>query len=140
MTPPAADDLVVNDHLIIPASELSWRFSTSSGPGGQHANTANTRAEVTFDVDASAVLTDGDRRRLRTRFGQRVSVAADDTRSQARNRALARDRLAARMRDALVRRPRRQPTKPSRGARQRRLESKRRRARLKSDRRRPRLD
>jgi len=117
--------LVVSRSCRIPHSELEWRFSASGGPGGQHANTSNTRAEVRFDVAGSPSLGPRQRARLLERLGPLVRVVADDERSQARNRQLALDRLAARLRDALkVERPR-VATRPSAGARARRLESKR---------------
>jgi ribosome-associated protein len=118
--------LVVSRSCRIPLDELEWRFSASGGPGGQHANTSNTRAEVRFDVANSPSLGPRQRARLLERLGPVVRVVADDERSQARNRQLALDRLAARLRDALkVERPR-VPTRPSQGARTRRLEAKRR--------------
>jgi ribosome-associated protein len=131
----ARDNLVVNDNLVIPSAELAWRFSPSGGPGGQHANTSNTRAEVVFDIAASAVLTGGQRRTLTERFGPRVAVAVDDTRSQTRNRQLALDRLAARLADALRPRATRRATRPGRGAKERRLRDKRQRSQRKADRR-----
>ncbi|MCP3989062.1 MAG: aminoacyl-tRNA hydrolase [Actinomycetia bacterium] len=126
--------LQVNSRLVIPSSELGWRFSPSGGPGGQHANTSNTRAEVTFDVEASAALSEGQRRLVLDRLGPRVVVSADDTRSQVRNRQLALDRLAERLRGALRTQTRRRPTKPKRGAIERRLEEKKRRSKRKADR------
>jgi ribosome-associated protein len=118
--------LVVSRTCRVPLAELDWRFSASGGPGGQHANTANTRAEVVFDVANSPSLGPRQRARLLDRLGPVVRVVADDERSQARNRQLALDRLAARLREALrVERPR-VPTRPSAAARARRLESKRR--------------
>jgi ribosome-associated protein len=127
----------VSSTLVIPASELSWRFSRSGGPGGQHANTADTRAEVRFDIAGSPSLGPRQRARLLERFGDELRVVADDERSQARNRELALRRLCDRLADALrVERPRR-PTKPTAASVQRRLDAKRRRAARKSDRRRP---
>lgn len=128
------DALQISRQLVIPGAELSWRFSPSGGPGGQHANTSNTRAEVTFDVRSSAVLDDWQRARLVDRLGPRVVVAADDTRSQLRNRQLALERLAERIRDALRVEATRRPTKPGRRAKQRRVEAKRRRSQLKASR------
>lgn len=127
-------DLSVNDQLVIPANELQWRYSTSGGPGGQHANTSHTRAEVTFDIDASATLGAEQRQRLRARFGSRATVGADDTRSQLRNRQLAAQRLAARLRAALAVEAERVPTRRTRGANERRLADKRRRAEHKAGR------
>lgn len=118
--------LVVSRSCRIPLEELEWRFSASGGPGGQHANTSNTRAEVRFDVANSPSLGPRQRARLLEKLGPVVRVTADDERSQARNRQLALDRLAARLREALtVERPR-VPTRPTLGAKTRRLESKRR--------------
>ena len=107
----------------IPRHELDVKFSPSGGPGGQHANKTATRAELTFDVEASAAFTDAQRERVRAKLGTViVRVVADDERSQLRNRALAEERLADRLRDALhVERPRR-PTRPTRGSQQRRID------------------
>ena len=122
----AADDaLRVTSSVVIPASELDWRFGPSGGPGGQHANRAHTRAEVRFDIENSAALTGV------------VIVAADDERSQLRNRRLALDRLRLRLADALVVEKRRRPTRPGRGAVERRLDAKRRQSERKTERRRP---
>jgi ribosome-associated protein len=134
------DGLVVSNGLVIPAAELIWRFSPSGGPGGQHANTANTRAEVVWELGDSAVVTERQRRVLLQAFGAQVAVSADDSRSQARNRELALDRLAERIRAALRPEPKRRPTRPTRGSKERRLQSKRRRAEVKASRRRPRFD
>jgi ribosome-associated protein len=129
--------LRVSGSLRIPERELEWRFSRSGGPGGQHANTADTRAEVRFDVAASPTLGPRQRARLLERLGPEVRVVAADERSQARNRALARRRLADRLAAALrVDRPR-TATRPSKAAVERRLAAKRRQAKRKSDRRRP---
>ena len=118
----------VSPTLVIAASELSWRFSRSGGPGGQHANTADTRVEVRFDIAGSPSLGPRQRARLQERLGDEVRVVADDERSQARNRELALERLCARLAAALrVDRPRR-PTKPTPASVQRRLEAKRRQA------------
>lgn len=108
----------------IPESELDWRYTTSGGPGGQHANRSRTRVELRWDLSSDRLTAD-QRERLQRRFGDAVVVVADDERSQARNRELARARLAERVTDALRVRRRRVKTKPSRGSRQRRLESKR---------------
>jgi ribosome-associated protein len=112
----------------IPESELRIRFSRSGGPGGQHANTADTRVDVVFDVAASPSLGPVQRRRLLEKLGPEVRVTAADERSQARNRALALERLRTKLADALhVERPRR-PTKPTRSSQERRLQEKRRRS------------
>ena len=129
--------LRVTPSLVIRLDELEWRFSGSGGPGGQHANTSNTRAEVRFDVAASPSLGPRQRARLLERLGEVVRVVASDERSQARNRELALERLRARLAEALrVERPRR-PTAPTAASKRRRLESKRQRADLKRTRARP---
>jgi ribosome-associated protein len=128
---PPAEDLVVSRSCTIPLSELRWRFSRSGGPGGQHANTADTRAEVVFDVAGSPSLGPRQRQRLLEKLGPEVRVVASDERSQVRNRALALERLRERLADALhVETPRR-PTRPTRGSQVRRVESKRRRSETK---------
>src|ERR1017187_7909037 len=89
--------LRVGRHVVIPASELEWRFSASGGPGGQHANTANTRVELIFDVAGSAALGPRQRARLLERLGPSVRVVVVDERSQVRNRQIALERLAERL-------------------------------------------
>jgi ribosome-associated protein len=127
--------LRVSRSCAIPLSELRWRFSRSGGPGGQHANTSDTRAEVIFDVAASTALGPRQRERLLAKLGPEVRAVAADERSQARNRELAMQRLAARIADALrVETPRR-PTRPTKGSVERRLAEKRRHAARKRDRR-----
>jgi ribosome-associated protein len=131
------DVLRVNRSLRIPLDELEWRFTPSGGPGGQHANRSNTRAEVRFDIAGSPSLGPRQRARLLERFGPTVRVAVDDERSQTRNRAIAQQRLAARLEAALrVDKPRR-ATAPTEAARRRRLEAKRRRGEQKRQRRPP---
>jgi ribosome-associated protein len=119
----------------IPLAELTWRFSASSGPGGQHVNTSNTRAEVRFDVAASPSLPSWARDRLLARLGSVVIATAGDDRSQTRNRAAALDRLASRLTRALQVDPARTPTRPTRASQRRRLEAKRRRGARKRERR-----
>ncbi len=132
-----ADDLTVRPGLVIPAGELTERFMPSGGPGGQHANRSNTRVELRFDVSSSSAFTDFERNRVTERLGDEVRVVVDEERSQMRNRDIARERLAARLRSALVREAPRRPTKPSRGAKNRRLKAKKERSELKEQRRRP---
>ena len=129
--------LIVSRSCRIPLEELEWRFSASGGPGGQHANTANTRAEVRFDVAGSPSLGPGQRARLLERLGPVVRVVASDERSQARNRQLARERLAARLGEALRVDPPRVPTRPRKSASADRLAEKRRRSETKRLRARP---
>ncbi len=131
----ATDDLRVTASVVIPANELSWSFGPSGGPGGQHANRAHTRAEVRFDVEASGSLSHYQRQRIIDRLGAVVTVSADDERSQLRNRRLALDWLRQKLAGALrVETPRR-PTRPGRGAVERRLEAKRQQATRKKNRR-----
>lgn len=133
--------LRVTGTCAIPLDELEWRFSGSGGPGGQHANTANTRVELVFDVARSLSLGPRERALLLERFGPIVRVVVSDTRSQARNRELALERLRERLAVALRRSRPRRPTAPSAAARRRRVESKRRRGELKRQRRaRPELE
>jgi ribosome-associated protein len=135
-----ADELPVRPGVAIPMAEIELRTSRSSGPGGQHANVTASRVEASFDVAASRSLTAEQRARISSRLGPRVTAAAQDTRSQHRNRELALQRLADRLAHALeVRRPRTR-TRPTRASRQRRIESKRRRSETKRARRRPDLD
>jgi ribosome-associated protein len=133
----SSGDVAVTAGLVLTAGELQWRYSTSGGPGGQHANTSNTRAEVVLDIASSPSLDDSQRQRLLDRIGPRLTVAADDTRSQHRNRELALARLVGRLQEALRDDPVRRPSRPSRGAKERRLQAKRRRSQVKADRRRP---
>lgn len=124
----------------IPAAELVIRTSRSTGSGGQHANVTDSRVEAVFDVESSPSLPDWARARLLERLGPRVSAVAQDERSQLRNREIARERLEHRLAQALVRPPRRRPTRPSRAARERRLQEKRRAGERKSGRRPPPID
>ena len=133
------DELDVGSGLVIPAAELTERFMPSGGPGGQHANRASTRVELSFDVSASAVLSEYQRRRLLGRIGEVVRVVVDEERSQSRNRDIARRRMVARIRSALVVEVPRRATKPTSGSKRRRLDDKKRRSELKQQRRRPEL-
>ncbi|MDR6613798.1 alternative ribosome rescue aminoacyl-tRNA hydrolase ArfB [Leifsonia sp. 1010] len=143
MPAPHRPGLTVDSGLTIPESELSWRFSRSSGPGGQGVNTADSRVELVWDVAGSAVLSAAQRERLLERLGGRLvdgklTIAASEQRAQLRNREAARARLADIVADAL--RPPaapRRPTRPSRGARERRLDAKKRRTDIKRLRRPP---
>jgi ribosome-associated protein len=128
--------LRVSPRLSIPVSELSWRFSRSGGPGGQHANTADSRVELRFDVVASPSLGPRQRARLVERLGPEVKVVVSDERSQARNRQIALERLSQRLVDALRVEPPRRATRPTRSSVRRRLEGKRRQAERKATRRR----
>jgi ribosome-associated protein len=121
---------------LIPESELDERFDTPGGPGGQHANRNETAVTLRFDVAASS-LPQEIRDKLSRRVGSVVEVTATDTRSQWRNRGLARERLAEKLEKALVDPKPRKKTKPSRAARERRLEAKKARSTVKQQRRRP---
>lgn len=135
--------LRVTAGLVLPEAELSWRFSRSSGPGGQGVNTADSRVELSWDVKASRVLTETQRARILERLERRtsggvVTVAASEHRAQLRNRDAARTRLAALVADALAPPgPRRRPTRPTRGSAERRIDAKKRRAGVKRMRRPP---
>lgn len=119
--------------LVVPAAELVERFSRSSGPGGQSVNTTDSRVELEYDVLASTVLTDSQRARVVGTLGSPVVIAASEHRSQHRNRAAARERLADRLRTALAPPPpSRRATKPTRGSQRRRLEAKKQRGQTKS--------
>jgi ribosome-associated protein len=124
---------------LIPESEIDERFDTPGGPGGQHANKNETAVTLRFDVDACS-LPDEIRLKLSRRLGPMVEVVAADTRSQWRNREIARDRLAERLEQALVDRKPRMKTKPSRQAREKRLTEKKARGDLKKGRRPPEAD
>jgi ribosome-associated protein len=125
------DRLPIRAGLEIPLGEIELRASRSSGPGGQHANVTASRIEAVFDVAASTALSTGQKTRIMARCGPRVTAIAQDARSQARNRELALERLAERLRRALeVQRPR-TVTRPTAASRHRRLEDKRRRAEIK---------
>jgi len=128
---------VVSRSCRIPLDELEWRFSASGGPGGQHANTANTRAEVRFDVAGSPSLGPRQRARLLERLGPVVRVVASDERSQLRNRDLALARLVARLAEGLRVETARVPTKPRPSAARKRVDAKRRRSETKRLRARP---
>ena len=132
--------MVLRRGIAIPLSEVELRTSRSSGPGGQHANVTASRVEAVFDVERSQALTAQQKRRLTEHAGARVTASAQDTRSQARNRELALERLRERLAAALTPRRARRPTRPTAAARERRLASKRRRSALKGDRRRPPAD
>ena len=130
-----ANELPVRHGLAIPLAEIELRTSRSSGPGGQHANVTASRVEAVFEVAASSALSEAQKARVTARLGPRVTASAQDTRSQARNRELALERLAARLDHALeVRRPR-TATRPTAASKRRRLESKRRRGDVKRGRR-----
>ena len=112
-------------------SEVAFRFSRSSGPGGQHAQKSSTRVEALFDVEGSTALSEGERRRVLGKLGPVVRAIAQDERSQLRNRELATDRILEQLREASKVRRKRQATKPTKASKERRLDEKKRRGQTK---------
>jgi ribosome-associated protein len=112
-------------------SEIAFRFSRSSGPGGQHAQKSSTRAEALFDVEESAALSAAEKKRVLAKLGPVVRAAAQDERSQLRNRELATDRVVEQLREATKVQRKRRPTKPTTASKERRLDEKKRRGRTK---------
>ncbi|GAY09289.1 alternative ribosome rescue aminoacyl-tRNA hydrolase ArfB [Pseudonocardia sp. N23] len=137
------DDLVVRKNVVLAERELRWRFSRASGPGGQGVNTTDSRVELSFDVARSPSVPDDLRERAVRRLGNRLvdgvlTIVASEHRSQLRNRDAARERLLAALREATAADPpARRPTKPSRGAKRRRMDAKTRRGAIKRLRGRP---
>lgn len=124
----------IPDGIVIPEAELIERFSRSSGPGGQHVNTTDSRVELLFDPQTSLALD----KRQRSRFNEPIRIVATQYRSQHRNRIAARDRLAEIIRRQLAPPPpKRVPTKPSKASQRRRVDAKKRRGEIKAGRRRP---
>ena len=131
--------MLIADH-VIPDSELSWTFSPSGGPGGQHANRSHTRAEVRFDLAGSPSIPEPLKEHMLRRLGKRaidgvVIASSDETRSQTQNRRIAVERMAASLNEAAHRPRRRRPTRPTASSRERRLEQKKRRGGVKRERR-----
>ena len=146
-SPPASENLLaVNDSLSIPRSELDVRVSRASGAGGQHVNKTSSRVEIFWNVRSSRALADDQRARLLDKLSSRlttegsVRVVASDMRSQSRNRDLAEERLTELVRRALIVPRKRKPTKPTRAAKEARLETKKRHSNKKRQRRGPSLD
>jgi ribosome-associated protein len=131
------ESIRVTRSVALPLSEVELQFSRSSGPGGQHAQTSETRVVAVFDVESSSALTEAQKRRVVARAGPVLRAVAQDERSRARNRELAIERLAEALRAALRVERRRVPTQPTTAARERRLEGKRRRGETKRLRRSP---
>jgi ribosome-associated protein len=127
----AGESIRVTRTVELPVSEVNFRTSRSSGPGGQHAQKTETRVEAVFDVERSQALSEAQKRRVVNRAGPVLRAIAQDERSQSRNRELALERLVAQLREALRVPRKRRPTKPSKAAVERRLEEKRRRSRVK---------
>jgi ribosome-associated protein len=122
------ESIRVTRSVVLPLREVEFRFSRSSGPGGQHAQKSQTRVEAVFDVESSEALTEVQKRRVIGRAGPVLRAIAQDERSQARNRELALERLVEQLRVALRVERKRVPTKPTAAGRERRLEGKRRRS------------
>jgi ribosome-associated protein len=125
------ESIRVTRSVVLPLSDVDFRTSRSSGPGGQHAQKTETRVEALFDVEGSEALTDVQKRRVVARAGPVLRAVAQDERSQSRNRELALERLVAQLREALRVPRRRRPTKRSQQSIERRLDEKRRRSQLK---------
>lgn len=131
----------MSDHLVIPAAELAWRFSRSSGPGGQGVNTTDSRVELTWDVAGSPTLNAVQRERALARLAGRLvdgtlTVTASEFRSQLRNREAAAARMASLVRRAIAPPARvRRPTRPTTASVERRIAAKKHRGRIKRDRR-----
>jgi ribosome-associated protein len=132
-----ADSIRVTRSVVLPLSDVEFQVSRSSGPGGQHAQKSETRVVAVFDVEASSALTEVQKRRVVARAGPVLRAVAQDERSRTRNRELALERLVATLRDALRVERKRVPTKPTKAARERRLEQKRHRSQVKRLRRPP---
>lgn len=131
------ESIRVTRSVVLPLSEVRFRTSRSSGPGGQHAQKSETRVEALFDVEASAALSDAQKRRVTRRAGPVLRAIAQDERSQLRNRELAVERLVEQLRSALRVERKRVPTKPTAAAKERRLQGKKRRSETKRLRRTP---
>lgn len=138
-----ADDLIINSRVTIPASELAYTTSRSSGPGGQHVNTADTRVQLRWDLRATVALSDAQRDRVARALSSRLTeageilLASDKHRSQRRNREEVTQRLAALVREALVPPKPRRRTKPTRASKEKRLSDKKRRSEVKKGRGKP---
>jgi ribosome-associated protein len=131
------ESIRVTRSVVLPLGEVEFRFSRSSGPGGQHAQKTETRVEAVFEVESSQALTENQKRRVVGRVGPVLRAVAQDERSQSRNRELALERLVEQLRLGLRVERQRVATKPTAASRERRLEQKRRRAELKRLRRPP---
>ena len=140
------EDLIINENVTIPGEQLSWTAVTSGGPGGQNVNKVATKVQLRWQLSESSALPDWARERLVALAGRKIDQAGNllipssTTRSQERNLELARERLAALIREALDRPKRRRPTRPSQAAKRRRVETKRRVSEKKIGRKRPEHD
>jgi ribosome-associated protein len=131
------ESIRVTRSVVLPLADVEFRFSRSSGPGGQHAQKSETRVEAVLDVETTTALSPAQKRRVVARAGPVLRAVAQDDRSQARNRELALERLVEQLRRALRVERRRVPTRPTEASRERRLEEKRRRSKVKRLRRGP---
>ena len=131
----AGESIRVTRSVVLPLSDIEYRTSRSSGPGGQHAQKTESRVEAVLEVEGTSALTDVQKRRVVARTGPVLRAIAQDERSQSRNKELATERLVGQLREALKVPRRRRPTKPSKAAVERRLEQKKRRSQLKRSRR-----
>jgi ribosome-associated protein len=131
----AGESIRVTRSVSLPRSEIDFRYSRSSGPGGQHAQKSDTRVEASFDVESSLALSETQKRRVVAKAGPVLRAIAQDERSQWRNRELATERLVEQLREALRVPRRRRPTKPTKASVERRLNQKRRRSERKRQRR-----
>jgi ribosome-associated protein len=127
----APESIRVTRSVVLPRAEIELRTSRSSGPGGQHAQKSETRVEAVFDVEGSSALTEGQKRRVLAKAGPVLRAVAQDERSQLRNKELATDRLVAMLQAALHVERKRVPTKPTKAAKERRLDDKHRRGEVK---------
>ena len=127
----------ISKRIVLPEQELTWRYGPSGGPGGQHANTSNTRVELVWEIEGTTAVKAEEQQRLLEQLGPRVRIVVDETRSQSRNRDLAIDRLEERVREGLVVQRSRRKTKPKRGAIERRLKAKKQQSDRKASRRTP---
>lgn len=118
------EDLGITSSVVIPAAELQWSFIAAGGPGGQHANTSNTAAELRFDIETSRAFSEAQRLRVMEKLGPSVRIVAREERSQLRNRDLATERLVAMLVEALRVPIARRKTRPTKGSVQRRLTAK----------------
>ncbi|MEX2278814.1 MAG: alternative ribosome rescue aminoacyl-tRNA hydrolase ArfB [Acidimicrobiia bacterium] len=141
MAGPAPDDDLEVGEWMIPSAELEWRFSTSGGPGGQHANRSNTRADLIFDLASSEAFPPEIHQRLTRKIGSDpIVVSVAESRSQFRNRMLARARLRELLTESMKQPRKRRPTKPTRASKRKRLEDKRALSEKKDKRRAPRIE
>jgi ribosome-associated protein len=131
------DGIPVTRTVVLPRGEIELRFSRSSGPGGQHANTAETRVEALLDVAGTTALSEAQRRRVLAKAGPVLRAVSQDERSRLRNQELAVERLVERLRDALRVERRRKATRPTAASRERRLAAKKQRSQAKKLRRPP---